>query len=137
MAWEEQGDRLLLRALAADDRRDADLDAADVGDRVERPGGAVERDPEIARTWTVLGGRERGGGGEERDDDGGVAHMPRIISYVGPAALYFIGTLRNSKLPPAGTTNSRRSGMTTKGTAGGISSASSIVSTRRSLPATV
>ena len=48
----------LERALTANDRGHADLDAAHVGDGVERTRRAVERDAEVARARFVLGDRQ-------------------------------------------------------------------------------
>ena len=63
------------RALAADDRAVADLDAGNIGDRVQRPRRAVEGDAEVAGAGR--GGLLRGGGAgrnersEQRERQGG------------------------------------------------------------------
>jgi hypothetical protein len=56
----------LERALARDQRRHADLDAGDVGDRVGRPGRAVEGDAEIAGARLALRVQARAGQRERR-----------------------------------------------------------------------
>ena len=51
----------LQRPLTLDERREADFDAGHVGDRVQRPRCAFERDAEVARSGLGrLRGRERG-----------------------------------------------------------------------------
>src|SRR6185503_1931464 len=50
----------LQRPVAGDERGDADLDAGNVGNRVERPRRAVKRDAEIARAGLALRARFRG-----------------------------------------------------------------------------
>ena len=70
-----------LTPLPANDRRQADLDAANVGDRVERTGRAVERNAEVARAR--LGLRRDATDRREQDHRSATgSFMPRIMRQV-------------------------------------------------------
>jgi hypothetical protein len=79
--------------VALDERRVADLDTADVSDRVQRAGRPVEVDAEIPRARARLQGRQAETAGEQ--DGGGERDMKRHAAHY-PPVVYFTMTLRSS-----------------------------------------